>query len=78
MGRLLKKDYTFADGTTIPKGVVLSANAYARHRDEALYEDAQTFKGFRYVPLEGSGEKQPLAVTPTVNYLGFGCGKGAW
>ncbi|PPQ77162.1 hypothetical protein CVT25_010790, partial [Psilocybe cyanescens] len=76
MGRAVVQDFTFSDGTVMPKNVAgISVNVYARHRDEGLYPDAYAFDGFRFVPKAGSGASQPLVATPTLEYHGFGHGR---
>lgn len=79
MGRAVVQDFTFSDGTVMPKKVAgISVNVHARHRDEGLYSDAYLFDGFRFVPKAGSGATQPLVATPTLEYHGFGHGRSTW
>jgi Cytochrome P450 len=80
MTRMALKEFTFSNGTHIPKGGFVSAVSMARHLDEEIYPDAKTFKGFRFSDIrkeEGEGTKNQMVAT-SVDYLPFGHGKHAW
>jgi len=72
--RLTTQDYTFSDGSLIPSGSYVSAALSATHTDEAYYEDAKTFDGYRH--LGKSSGKHGMSVTSS-RYLAFGHGKHA-
>jgi cytochrome P450 len=55
-------------GYRIPKGTLVVANAYAMHRDPAVYKDPNTFNPDRYLPVSEGGEDAP----PPVAHFGFG------
>ena len=77
--RKAMKDFTFLDGTFIPKGTDIAAASRSMHYDEAFYPDAHEFKPFRSVDLqrdEEGGVHQYISTTP--EYLAFGHGKHAW
>ncbi|KAF8574245.1 cytochrome P450 [Ramaria rubella] len=79
LSRKALKDFTFSDGTRIPKGGFVSTVASAIHRDEALYTDPDTFNGFRFSDIreeEGEGTKNQMVATST-EYLPFGHGRHA-
>lgn len=61
------RDYTFADGTTVPRGTILGAPSHALH-----LHAAPTFDGFRFVGQPG---KTLTATGP--DYLAFGHGKAS-
>ena len=80
MTRKAMKDFTFSDGTRIPKGTIVSSVATARHMDNDLYPDGTTFKGFRFSDMreeEGEETKNQMVAT-SVEYTAFGLGKHAW
>ncbi|KAG8219260.1 cytochrome P450 [Butyriboletus roseoflavus] len=73
------KDYTFSDGTFVPKGTTLVAAMWSIQHDEALYENAHAFKPFRFADLhgeDGEGVKYQFTSTST-DYLVFGHGRHA-
>jgi cytochrome P450 len=74
------KDYTFSDGTVIPKGAILSTPTNAIHKDVEIYEDANEFKGFRFSDLrEKEGENAKfLSSNTSTEFLHFGHGIHAW
>ena len=74
------KDYTFADGTTVPKGSILVAASHAIQKDESFYENAHQFDGFRFSNLrEREGENaRYLAANTSTEFLHFGHGHHAW
>ena len=83
MERKAMKDFTFSDGTFIPKGTHVAALARPVHLDEKNYEDPLSFKPFRFAEArEGVDDlrdavKNQLATT-SLQYLLFGHGKHAW
>lgn len=83
MSRLALKDFTFSDGTFIPKGTSVSAVAHPVHTDEKIYEDPLRFKPFRFAEKrEGTDDARDAVknqlVTTSMEYLLFGHGKHAW
>ena len=51
------KDFTFEDGTFIPKGTAIAAAARCVHHDDAFYPNAHEFEPFRFADLrEEDGE----------------------
>ena len=80
MTRKAMKDFTFSNGTRIPKGTIVTSAATALHIDDDIYPDGTTFKGFRFSDMreeDGEGTKNQMVVT-SVDYLAFGLGKHAW
>ncbi|KAF8524847.1 cytochrome P450 [Hysterangium stoloniferum] len=81
--RKAMKDFTFSDGTYIPKGATVSALSSARQQDEEVYPNAAIFDPFRFCGLQ-SNESDSLTssgvnfMTSTdLNYLPFGHGRHA-
>ncbi|PCH35783.1 cytochrome P450, partial [Wolfiporia cocos MD-104 SS10] len=73
------KTVTFSDGTVVPAGVHIYAAPAATHRDSTLYEDADTFKPFRFSDKReqaGQSAKHQL-VNTSPEYIVFGHGKHA-
>lgn len=80
MTRKALKEYTFSDGTHVPKGAFISAVSLPRHSDNNVYPDGLSFKGFRFSDTreeEGQVTKNQMVAT-SVDYLSFGHGKHAW
>jgi len=80
MRRKAVKDFTFSDGTFIPKGTHVASLALPVHMDEKIYEDPLIFKPFRFADAcEGAGHAvKDQLVTTSPQYLLFGHGKHAW
>ena len=82
MTRRVMKDITLHDGTRLPAGTLVAANAYAMHHDPAAtqLENADEFDALRYVRMRGvagQGLKHQFAVT-SPDYIPFGHGPRAW
>ena len=74
------KDFTFSDGTFVPKGTVVVAATRSVHYDEAYYPNAHVFEPFRFADLgkkDGEDVKYHFVSTAT-EYLAFGHGRHAW
>jgi len=83
MIRKAMKDFTFSDGTFIPKGTHVAAAAHPVHLDEIFYEDPLSFKPFRFAEAREGADDARDAVknqqtTTSLQYLLFGHGKHAW
>ena len=82
MQRKAMKDFTFSDGTFIPKGTILAAIHGPVNVDEEIFEDPLTFKPFRFAELEAHEGPDVAAknqtVTTGLRNLTFGHGKHAW
>ncbi|KAG9310086.1 cytochrome P450 [Chiua virens] len=78
MTRKALKDFTFSDGTFIPKGTRVVAPALPLHLDDQYYDNAQVFDPFRFSNMRdgGEGAKHQFAST-SPEYLPFGHGKHA-
>ncbi|KAF5372482.1 hypothetical protein D9758_005286 [Tetrapyrgos nigripes] len=79
MNRLVLKDFTFSDGTTISAGTFVSAAANATHNDESIYPDAHQYRGFRFAEMksENGGVVGQSMIKTTDKYMLFGHGKHA-
>lgn len=80
MSRLALQDYTFSDGTFVPKGGMVSVAARAIHTDNEYYENGEIFDPWRFANMreeEGEGIKHQL-VSTGVEYVPFGHGRHAW
>ncbi|KZS96405.1 cytochrome P450 [Sistotremastrum niveocremeum HHB9708] len=77
--RMAVKDFTFSDGTFIPKGTIIQGLASGRHEDPEIYgESAAEFDGFRFDNLRNAGDvTKHQAVSVGLDYLAFGLGKPA-
>ncbi|KAI0703403.1 cytochrome P450 [Cytidiella melzeri] len=79
MERKAMKDFTFSDGTFVPKGAVVCVASQATHTERDYYEDPFKFDPWRFARMreaEGEAMKQ-MATTATVDYVPFGLGKHA-
>ena len=77
LSRKALKDYTFSDGTFIPKGTLIAAPTLSLHHDKNFYENPEVFEPFRFADMRGDGPKHQFAST-SMEYLPFGHGKHAW
>ena len=81
MTRKVMVGYTLSDGTFLPKGSLISCNAYATHRLEENYDDANEFKPFRFSDQREESTEEGLKhqmVSTSNDYLPFGHGRHAW
>ncbi|KIJ66616.1 hypothetical protein HYDPIDRAFT_109704 [Hydnomerulius pinastri MD-312] len=79
MTRKALRDFTFSDGTVIPKGAYVSVASHATHLDGEVYENAELFDGFRFANMrdeDGEGTKHQF-VSTNPEYLTFGHGRHA-
>lgn len=74
------KDFTFSDGTFIPKGTLVGIATRSIHYEDKCYENANVFKPFRFAEISEKNEEggKDQFVTTTMDYLVFGHGKHAW
>ena len=68
------------DGQKVPVGTWLCVLSGNIQRDNDFYDDAQTYKPFRFVHklAESGGDKAPLLPLTNEKYLTFGYGRHAW
>ena len=80
MHRLAMKDYTFSDGTFIPKGTVVGTPIQSIHADDENYERATTFNPWRFSDARAKAtDTTKYAYTNTSpDYLSFGYGRHSW
>ena len=83
MERKALKNFTFSDGTFIPKGTHVAVMARPVYVNENFYEDPLTFKPFRFAEArEGANEARDAVknqmITTSLQHLVFGHGKHAW
>ena len=67
--------YTLSDGTIFLARTFVAANTTSIHHDESLYDNPDTFDGFRFV--RKSDAKHQMTSSST-DYLPFGHGRHAW
>ncbi|KAG5651711.1 hypothetical protein H0H81_007716 [Sphagnurus paluster] len=80
MQRKLLKDFTFSDGTFVPKGHTIAVANFATHRDEENYTDPNIFDGFRFSRMsdkENEAFNRHQAVALGLDYIVFGNGRHA-
>jgi cytochrome P450 len=79
MQRIAVNDYTFTDGTTVPRGASVGVALDSVHMNDKIYPDAHTFDPFRFVKLkeqDATGRKFDI-VTTSNDALTFGHGRHA-
>ncbi|KAF8128435.1 cytochrome P450 [Boletus edulis] len=79
LSRKALKDFTFSDGTFIPKGTLIAAATSSLHHDKNLYKNPDVFEPFRFAEMheeDSNGPKHRLTST-SVKYLPFGHGRTA-
>ncbi|KAF9236822.1 cytochrome P450 [Melanogaster broomeanus] len=74
--RKAMKDFTFSDGTVIPKGTSVFAASRSIHLDNELYENAEAFDPFRFAEGDRDSVKHRFDST-SPEYLSFGYGRHA-
>jgi cytochrome P450 len=77
MRRKALKDFVLSDGTRIPKGSFVSADAHGRHHDPALYPNPDVFDPFRFVGENGSTSANDI-FSGGADYLPFSHGNHIW
>ncbi|KAH9825743.1 Cytochrome-P450 monooxygenase [Teratosphaeria destructans] len=79
MTRAVVSDFTFSNGTTVPKGTYVLAPMHAMYLDDELYPDASTFDAFRWSRLrEQPGNANRFRfVSTNPRHINFGHGKDA-
>ncbi|KAK7468967.1 hypothetical protein VKT23_003466 [Stygiomarasmius scandens] len=75
INRYTLEDYTFADGTFIPKGTVIASSMYSTHLDERIYPNAHTFDPWRFVNTNGKSDPGKAYTGTSAEFLSFGAGK---
>ncbi|KAI9569397.1 cytochrome P450 [Boletus coccyginus] len=73
------RDFTFSDGTFIPKGTSVAAATRSLHHDNNFYDNPEVFEPFRFACLREDDEqdaKHQFAST-SIEYLPFGHGRHA-
>ena len=80
LNRIAVKDFTFSDGTFIPKGTMVAAATLPMHLDSDFYEDGESFKPWRFYDArerEGNSVKHAFVGTG-IDFHSFGFGRHAW
>jgi len=79
MTRKAMKDFTFSDGTVVPKGTSVVAASRSIHLDNELYENADMFEPFRFANMreEDRDSVKHRYISTNLEYLSFGHGKHA-
>ncbi|KAF8552481.1 cytochrome P450 [Imleria badia] len=71
------KDFTFSDGTFIPKGTSIAVASRSLHYERNFYSNPEVFEPFRFAHMDEESEKHQFTST-TTEYLAFGHGRQAW
>ena len=73
--RVAVNDFTFSDGTTIPRGTSVSVSAHNAHYNDKIYEDPLRFDGFRFSKMREGSAKKVGMVSSSQDHLSFGHGR---
>lgn len=74
------KGFTFHDGLNIPQGTHIAAASCILNRNEEIFEDPETFDGFRFSKLQAEADDVNVKyqlTSPAMNNLFYGVGKHA-
>ncbi|KAL4865956.1 hypothetical protein BDV12DRAFT_210778 [Aspergillus spectabilis] len=79
MTRAVTSDFTFSDGTTVPKGSYVLVPMHAMYLDDSLFPDASKFDAFRWCRLrdQPGNETRYQFVTTSPTHINFGHGRDA-
>ncbi|GJJ07764.1 hypothetical protein Clacol_001969 [Clathrus columnatus] len=77
--RMTLKEFTFSDGTFIPKGCIISATTSLIHYDEEKYPDSKHFDGFRFAKIRAQKryDTSNQLENTSPEYIPFGHGRHA-
>ena len=79
MTRGVTRDFTFSDGTVVPKGSFVLVPMHAMYTDNDIFPNAEKFDAFRFSRLRDikGQEKRHQFVTTSTTHINFGHGKHA-
>ena len=75
LSRVAVKDFTFSDGTTIPRGTSISFSADKVHFNDKVYEDPLRFDGFRFSKMREESTKNVGMISSSPDHIPFGHGR---
>lgn len=78
--RTAMQDYTFSDGTFIPKGTKVAIPMHAIHHDEEIYPHADVFDPWRWsdVRQDDTEATKYQMVSTGPEHVAFGHGRHGW
>ena len=79
MQRNARQQFTFSDGTVIPKGAKVGSPTILTHFDPEVYDDPDVFEPLRFyneAREKGIAQKTLLTTSPSFNI--FGAGRHPW
>ena len=78
MIRVTRKDYTFTDGTLIPRGTKVSVSPTQAHHDPETHETPEQLEGFCFAKMRLQQDSKKCDVVATSpKFLPFGYGRHA-
>ena len=79
MTRAVTRDFTFSDGTVVPKGSWVLVPMYAMYTDDDFFPNAEEFDAFRFSRLreQAGHENRHQFVSTSTTHINFGHGKHA-
>jgi len=75
LSRVALNDFTFSDGTAIPRGALVSVSAHNVHTNDKVYENPLIFDGFRFSKMREGSAKKVGMVSSSPDHLPFGHGR---
>lgn len=74
MERVVRRPFTFHNGTVLPVGANVSAAVYGAHLSETHYTDPHTFHPFRFIKMREQSTRKVDIVSTHSDFLAFGHG----
>jgi hypothetical protein len=74
VNRMALQDYTFSDGTFIPKGTILTVPSMPHQMDADVYANPGNFEPFRFENSKEGDVTRKHFTTADPSYMGFGLG----
>jgi cytochrome P450 len=68
-------DFTFTDGTAVPRGSTISVSTRDVHLNDKVYDDPLRFDGFRFSKMREGSAKKVGMVSSSRDHLSFGHGR---
>lgn len=78
MQRNARQEFRFSDGTILPAGAKVGTPSLILHRDPEVYENPDSFDGFRFLEPKYQESKENTPVNTSRSFHVFGHGRHPW
>ena len=80
MNRVAMRDYTFSDGTFVPKGTNICAAVRFMNTEAGTHDEGTSFRPWRFSDARECDEDpvKHASTNPSIDFLTFGYGRHAW